>query len=428
MHNSSILPSEPTSVALDLSELNGIRVIGLLNNFEVFGQERANVEVFKALRRQGAQVLLGLTATHNGGALRKYVAELGFESFSLPYGCQWSKKFFYSVPTLIPKNFLKVYRCSQILREQAKAWKPTHIHIGNPLVYSFVAPFLAFSNVKLIYRMGDPPPYDSKANFWIWKRNYNRAFRVIANSQYIKQQISKSDPRGSKNIELIYNIAPGHSIQNAFRNRSSDLLRVLYVGQISEHKGVHHFVECAIALAKQNESWRFDIVGGSAYSRPMENALRERVAGAGLASQIILHGEVTDPTDFYRSALVTVVPSVFEEPAANVVLEAKSFGVPTIVYPSGGLPELISHQITGWVCAEKTAAALEQLLAHCLTQPGICRSMENDCLQEYEQRFGQARFDQEWARVYRPGNVEAIRCTIPPRCQLFTDDPSNLFS
>jgi len=86
MHNSSILPSEPTSVALDLSELNGIRVIGLLNNFEVFGQERANVEVFKALRRQGAQVLLGLmrhttvalcVSTSQNSALNRLVCHTG---------------------------------------------------------------------------------------------------------------------------------------------------------------------------------------------------------------------------------------------------------------------------------------------------------------------------------------------------------------
>jgi len=248
--------------------------------------------------------------------------------------------------------------------------------------------------------MGDPPPYDSKPNLWIWKRNYNRAFRVIANSQYIKQQISKSDPRGRKNIELIYNIAPGKSIQNAFRNRSSDLLRVLYIGQISEHKGVHHFVECAIALAKQNESWRFDIVGGSAYSKPMENALRERVAAAGLATQIILHGEVADPTDFYRSALVTVVPSMFEEPAANVVLEAKRYGVPTIVYPSGGLTELVTDNVTGWICSEKSPHALQQLLVSCLENPNSCREMESACLGEYAQRFDESRFDRQWAAVY----------------------------
>ena len=52
-----------------------------------------------------------------------------------------------------------------------------------------------------------------------------------------------------------------------------------------------------------------------------------------------------------------------------VVLEAKLSGLPSVVTPSGNLPELIEHGRDGWVCPRADAEALAEGLACFLTPP-----------------------------------------------------------
>lgn len=391
----SVLPSE--------QPLRNCRVIGLLNNTEVFGQERANIEVFNSLRRQGAEVMVGLNRKHDGGALRARVEQNGFQTFALPFGCQWSKAFFRTRPSLVLTNLAAIASCSRGLARQVESLDATVIHLGNPLVYSYIAPYLSYNKqIQLVYRMGDEPPHASRPNMWVWHRCIRRADFVVANSHFVKSSIVRASPHDEQRIKLIYNVAPGDATTPHDHTylKTSDSLRVLYVGQIAEHKGVSHFVDCAIELAKQDNRWHFDVVGGSEYTKELEQELKKTIVDNALQNRIVLHGNVADPTPFYLSALVLVVPSLFDEPAANVVLEAKRLGIPAIVYPSGGLPELISDGATGFLCSAKDKSILLKEISSCLREPQIPWQMRARCLAEYSDRFSMARFDRDWCKIY----------------------------
>ncbi len=388
--------------------LKGCRVLGLLNNIEMFGLERGNVEVYKSLRRQGAEVVVGVNTIERGGSLKVQIEKLGFETFSLPFGCQWSKQFFMQKPYLVPKNVWQVAQCCRGLAHQVRKRRATHLHIGSPLVYSFVGPYLAWNkSLHMVFRMGDVPPTESPVNYWIWKSGFRRAQHIIANSEFVRRRVLEAIPDPDRKVQLIYNLAPSdEDVEPGPRGLempevdAPKELRVVYVGQISQHKGIHHFIDVALELAAIDARWHFDIVGGSVYTQEVEVGLRTKVAMAKLASQIVFHGSVTDPSSFYREALVTVVPSLFEEPAANVVLEAKRHGVPTIVYPSGGLPELVTDKVTGWVCQQPELTMLRSQILECLQQPKQCWTMRRACYDEYERRFNPRRFDDQWAQVY----------------------------
>jgi glycosyltransferase involved in cell wall biosynthesis len=383
--------------------LRGIRAIGLLNNWEVFGHEKGCLEWFQSLRRQGAEVKVGVTTMEAGGLLKQLVIERGFDTFDIPYGCQWSKQFFSREPWLIATNLWKIARCSKIMSQQMTRQKTTHILIGNALVYSYVAPALwAHKQVKLIYRMGDEPSHDSKPNLWIWKKCFKRSSLVVANSQFVAASIEKAVGKSDK-IRIIYNIAPStdvlepnDDITPLTRDR---LKRILFVGQISTHKGIDLLVRATIPICQNDPEIKLDIVGGSAYSRQLENELKQHVANAGVKSQIIFHGHIKDPAIFYRNSSILVVPSMFEEPAANVVLEAKKFGVPAIIFRSGGLPELIEPGRTGIVCSHRTTESLHFTIKELLGDIELLTSMQANCRLEYERRFSQSRFDNEWSNA-----------------------------
>jgi glycosyltransferase involved in cell wall biosynthesis len=403
-----------TRFGVDELPLSSVSIIGLLNNWEVFGQERANIEVFKCLRALGANVAVGVTTMGKGGEVASLLRQLGFETFDLPFGCHWSKNFFRRAPLLVPKNLAAVSRCSAILEKQIKVRQCSLLLLGNPLVYSFVSLCLMRNRkLPMIYRMGDEPPSASKPNLWIWKRCFRRAKGVVANSKYVQGRIACVQADSANKVRLIYNVAPSASLhdQANFDPRTSaetdrESLRVLYVGQISEHKGVSHLLNAALTLCPKNRHVRFDFVGGSLYTGPLEEQLKNEVIAAGLTDQIEFHGRVSDPLEFYQRASVLVVPSLFEEPAANVVLEAKRLGVPAIVYPSGGLPELVQHGVTGLICHDKSASGLLEHLKTLLDQPETFHQMKDACLQEYERRFSEDRFRLQWLDVVKEALVD----------------------
>jgi glycosyltransferase involved in cell wall biosynthesis len=391
------------SPSVEVKSLVGCRVIALLNANELFGQEKANIEVFKALGQGGAEVQVGLNAVESGGAVGRFVRELGFATFDIPMGFQWSKQFFWKKPSLVFNNLNYIRRASRVMRNVVSSYQPTHIHLTNPLTYSFVAPALRSKAFKVVYRMGDEPPHRSRANLWIWRACAKRADHLVANSRFVSESILRAYPEAKGKLSLVYNIAPELREETDLPAFSSGDLppRFLFIGQIAEHKGILHFVDAAMTLAKQNSGVRFDIAGGSQYSQDLEKRVSAKIAAAGLSARIVMHGHVADPTQLYRSATAIVVPSLFEEPAANVVLEAKRHGVPAIVYPSGGLPELVSEGLTGWVCKSKTAAELVERMEELSQNLRFRHETTVNCLRETQDMYGRHRFQSEWQAIYR---------------------------
>jgi glycosyltransferase involved in cell wall biosynthesis len=75
-------------------------------------------------------------------------------------------------------------------------------------------------------------------------------------------------------------------------------------------------------------------------------------------------GYVDDPTAWFASADVHLMPSLADEAFGIVVAEAKTAAIPTIAYADGALPELVAHDSEGIVCprgdVEGLAAAMRR--------------------------------------------------------------------
>ena len=105
--------------------------------------------------------------------------------------------------------------------------------------------------------------------------------------------------------------------------------RLGYIGTLGAHKGVDVLLE---AFARAPASWRMAIAGVG----PMEAQVRAAAAADG---RIALHGFVTgeDKERFFDGLDLLLVPSVWEEPAGIVALEATIRGLPFVVTDRGGL-------------------------------------------------------------------------------------------
>jgi glycosyltransferase involved in cell wall biosynthesis len=74
------------------------------------------------------------------------------------------------------------------------------------------------------------------------------------------------------------------------------------------------------------------------------------------------------PATFYDSVDVTVVPSLWDEPLARVILESFAHGVPVLASIMGGSPELVVSGRTGWLFDPEEGSALTTMLSQAVEE------------------------------------------------------------
>jgi glycosyltransferase involved in cell wall biosynthesis len=284
----------------------------------------------------------------------------------------------------------------------ARTFKPTHYHLGSLLPYTFIAPALALTRTPLVYRMGDCPPCQSKFHMVIWKRAMLRAARVVTNSEFVRRSAIDAGVSVNK-VDLIYNFAPqssagggeivGHTLDARAR-------RLLYVGSMSAHKGVLQLIQAFASISSRVPGLKLDLVGGSRYDAPFRHVVETRIDELGLQESVSLIGHVRNPETYYRAASALIVPSLWDEPGANVVFEAKREGTPAIVFPSGGLPEAVRHRVDGYVCNGRSPEALIEALEWMLSDTARLERMRDAAVSDFRERFDRPRFREQWIAAY----------------------------
>ena len=131
------------------------------------------------------------------------------------------------------------------------------------------------------------------------------------------------------------------NIRNQFALPEEKL--VLFVGRLVYEKGVQILVNAAPKILEKVNA-KFVIVG-SGY---MKEQLTDIVKSMNLHKKILFSGFIEENVllKLQKCADVSVVPSLFE-PFGIVALEAMAAGSPVVVSDTGGLSEIVDHDLTG---------------------------------------------------------------------------------
>lgn len=129
------------------------------------------------------------------------------------------------------------------------------------------------------------------------------------------------------------------SEQVEIRARESTPLRVLFVGTVSPHKGLHRLVEALAALPSGTAS--LDVAGSVTQSPAYATAVRVE-ADRHRHLNVTWHGELDQQRlhHLYRSAHVCALPSD-REAYPLAALDAMAFGLPVLLPTAGGASEMI---------------------------------------------------------------------------------------
>jgi glycosyltransferase involved in cell wall biosynthesis len=166
------------------------------------------------------------------------------------------------------------------------------------------------------------------------------ADRIVANSKYSVEVLRRSFPRVAARAVVVPNGVPGPARPLRARATLDGPVRLLYVGRLSERKGVDVAVEAVRLLRAGGQDATLRIAGAvfPGYEW-FEAELREQIRSGGLESSVELLGFVDDVWGRIAEADIVLVPSRYDEPFGNTAVEALLGGRPVVVSDTSGLRE-----------------------------------------------------------------------------------------
>lgn len=187
---------------------------------------------------------------------------------------------------------------------------------------------------------------------------------VISVSDFMGNHVRDRAWVSTNKLHTVYNGVDTHRFHPpaAENVRRGSTVRLLYVGQIAPHKGVHLLLEALVEMGAEGTRFETRIVGSSELRATeglseYERRLRDMAARAGGRVRFEPYVTQDQVADLYRWSDVVAVPSV-AEPFGMVPLEAMASGALVLGGRSGALPEvlgkagrLVDPNLSGWVRA-----------------------------------------------------------------------------
>jgi glycosyltransferase involved in cell wall biosynthesis len=372
----------------------------------VYGAERLTFEVLRGLREQGASVHCIVNSWDSSS-----IADL-----AASIGASWRPGHYVAWLRLRAVSFRErvhlawdIARVGAVLLRECHRLRATHVFVPDMAAALWNLPALVLLRVlgvPVIMRVGNAPGL-SRVYRAIWGRLINGGItRFVPNSRFSADAL-RSTGVPAKKIRVVRNTPPTRSVDVvAIAEPPGDAFRIIYVGQLIPAKGCDRLMEAVAQLVHRGSDVCLDLVGDTDRWEPPAwagfiRALQERARGVDLQGRVRFLGAREDVPALLAAASVHCLPSLIEtrEGFGNVAMEAKAAGRPSVVTPSGGLPELIAHQQDGFICADDSVGALVDGLEYFLRDRETVIEAGHRA-RASAKHFSRERFRAEWGDLF----------------------------
>jgi glycosyltransferase involved in cell wall biosynthesis len=171
---------------------------------------------------------------------------------------------------------------------------------------------------------------------------------------------------------------------------------ILFVGRLVYEKGIHVLVN-AIPKVLEKANAKLVIVGNGY----MKDQLSSLVGRIGLANKVMFTGFVDDDTlrKLQVCADVSVVPSLFE-PFGIVALEAMAARSPVVVSDTGGLSEIVEHDVSGVKAYVDNPNSLAWGITKVLIDDGYANWIRTNAYKRVQEKYNWNRIAQQTKNIY----------------------------
>ena len=301
-----------------------------------------------------------------------------------------------------------------------KREKPLIVHTHTPKagIIGMLASYLAKVPNRL-HTVAGLPLLESKGfkrvilNF-VEKLTYKCATKVYPNSYGLKKIILKNRFVKENKLKLIGD-GSSNGIDTSFFNPKlfsidqNEVLRsklgikkndfvFIFVGRIVSDKGINELVEAFDKFSNTYKNVKLLLVG------PHENELdpisKETNFLINYNKKIIALGDQNDVRPFFSIANLLVFPS-YREGFPNVVLQACSMGIPSIVTDINGCNEIIENNVNGIIIPVKNVKALLDSMKKICLDNLFYDKLKISCRTQIKNKYEQKLFWKKLLKEYK---------------------------
>ena len=171
---------------------------------------------------------------------------------------------------------------------------------------------------------------------------------------------------------------------------------VLFVGRLVYEKGAHVLIN-AIPKILEKINAKFVIVG-SGYMKEQLSAI---VRSMGLEHKVLFTGFIDEESllKLQCCADVSVVPSLFE-PFGIVALEAMAAKSPVVVCDTGGLSEIVEHDVTGVKVYANNVESMAWGITKVLLDEDYRNNLRENAYKRIQERYDWEKIAQQTKQIY----------------------------
>lgn len=176
-----------------------------------------------------------------------------------------------------------------------------------------------------------------------------------------------------------------------------EIPRIISVGRLEWKKGFDYLLAALVRLKRDGVAFRVQILGnGSLYS-----SLHFSIYDLDLTDQVELVGAVPPDEVLQRLQVSDImVLSSHEEGISNAVLEAMASGLPVVTTSVGGMTEVITDGVEGFVVPPRDIEALQQSLDLLVQDAELRHRMGQAARQRVEKEFSLTRQAEVFEQMY----------------------------
>jgi glycosyltransferase involved in cell wall biosynthesis len=191
--------------------------------------------------------------------------------------------------------------------------------------------------------------------------------RIMVGSRFMQQLLV----RGGVPLDKISFLAPILlDPANLPKVEPSEPGTILFAGRLTPEKGLKHLIQ---ALATADASWHLLVAGEG----PELDACHILAKQLNIADKIEFLGWIDsiEMKTLYQRCAFVAVPSLWPEPFGRIGPEAFMYSRPVVAYSTGGIPDWLDDNETGFLVPPGDVGQFGQRLRQMLATPAVCQQM-----------------------------------------------------
>jgi glycosyltransferase involved in cell wall biosynthesis len=197
-------------------------------------------------------------------------------------------------------------------------------------------------------------------------------------------------------VEIVINGVPAPTVPRRV-GREDAVKRLLFVGNLSERKGVTDLLQALSRPGFENLQLELVLAGGGDIP-----AYHAKARALGLEKMVSFTGwsEQREVAALMAQADILVLPS-YDEGLPLVILEALANGVAVVCTPVGEIPSALTDGVTACFVEPGDVNGLAESLQNLLRQPELIKTLEKNGKALYERDFSLPQFFFNIARIHQ---------------------------